>query len=156
VGTLGAINQSKIKRLLAYSGISQMGFIIICVAVLIKSNLQVAFLYSLIYFISLVCILGLLSGFIRFVNKNLFLSELSGFQNINPLLTTSFFIIILSIGGLPPLMGFVSKWFIISNIILNDYLLIGLVIIIFSGIAIFYYIRIGRVLYFQNSSSYLS
>lgn len=156
VGTLGAINQSKIKRLLAYSGISQMGFIVICIAVLIKSNLQIAFLYSLIYFISLVCILGLLSGFIRFLSKNLFLSELSGFQNINPLLTTSFFIIVLSIGGLPPLMGFISKWFIISNIILNDYLLTGLVVIIFSGIAIFYYIRIGRVLYFQNSSSYLS
>ena len=156
VGTLGAINQSKVKRLLAYSGISQMGFIVICLAILIKSNLQVAFLYSFIYFISLVCVLMLLNGFIKFINKNLFLSELSGFQNLNPLLTTSFFIIILSIGGLPPLMGFISKWFIISNIILNDYLLTGLVIIIFSGVSIFYYIRIGRILYFQNSSSYLS
>ena len=141
---------------MAYSGISQMGFIVICLAILIKSNLQVAFLYSLIYFISLVCVLMLLNGFIKFINKNLFLSELSGFQNLNPLLTTSFFIIILSIGGLPPLMGFISKWFIISNIILNDYLLTGLVIIIFSGVSIFYYIRIGRILYFQNSSSYLS
>lgn len=71
VGTLGAINQSKVKRLLAYSGISQMGFIVICLAILIKSNLQVAFLYSFIYFISLVCVLMLLNGFIKFINKNL-------------------------------------------------------------------------------------
>ena len=98
----------------------------------------------------------LLNVFWGKIHKNLFISELSGVQNFNSVLTVSLFLIILSVAGLPPLMGFIPKWLVISNLMLNEYILISLICLILSGLSIFYYLRIGKILYFQRSSSFLT
>jgi len=106
IGTLGALNQSKIKRLLGYSGISHMGFILLGYSILSKEGYIVSNLYLFIYMLMMISI------FIIIINSdfsNKFIIELGGLKFINKIFSVSFIILILSIAGIPPLCGFISK-----------------------------------------------
>jgi NADH:ubiquinone oxidoreductase subunit 2 (subunit N) len=65
-------------------------------------------------------------------------------------------LLILSIAGIPPLSGFISKWFLIWTTIEFDYKISALIIILFSAIGAGYYLRIVKILYFQKKSSYFT
>ena len=106
VGTLGALNQTKLKRLLAYSGISHMGFIILGYNILSNEGFMVSNLYLIIYTLTMI------SVFILIINSsvdNQYVIELSGLKFINKILSITFVLLILSIAGIPPLSGFISK-----------------------------------------------
>jgi len=106
IGTLGALNQNKIKRLLAYSGISHMGFIVLGYSILNNEGLIVSNIYLLIYILSMISVFI----FIIFTNiNNKFIVELSSLRFINRILTITMVLLILSIAGIPPLSGFISK-----------------------------------------------
>jgi NADH:ubiquinone oxidoreductase subunit 2 (subunit N) len=110
IGTLGALNQNKIKRLLAYSGISHMGFIVLGYSILNNEGLIVSNIYLLIYMLSMISVFI----FVIFTNiNNKFIVELSSLKFINRILTITMVLLILSIAGIPPLSGFISKWFLI-------------------------------------------
>lgn len=153
IGTLGALNQSKFKRLLAYSGISHMGFVVLGYNLLAIEGYEVGFIYLSIY------ILTMLSVFLMIINspwnKDYYIIELSGLQYTNKILALTWLFIILSIAGIPPLSGFISKWFILWNLISNNYLISSLIGILFSAIGAAYYLRIVKITYFQKQSSYL-
>lgn len=154
IGTLGALNQSKLKRLLAYSGISHMGFIVLGLNLLFIEGYEISYVYITIYIITM------LSIFLMVINspwkKDYYIIELSGLQYINRMLSLTWLIIFLSIAGIPPLSGFLSKWFILWNIINYDYLISGLIGIIFSAIGAGYYLRVVKINYFQKQASYLT
>jgi len=106
IGTLGALNQTKVKRLLGYSGISHMGFIILGLTSLSNQGLSVGSLYLIIYMTTM------LSLFIIIITgnyKNEFIIELGGIKFINGIISITFALLILSIAGIPPLSGFISK-----------------------------------------------
>lgn len=151
IGTLGALNQTKVKRLLGYSGISHMGFIILGLSSISNESLSIGALYLIIY------MLTMLSVFIIIINgniKNDFIIEMGGIKFINNTLAITFIFLILSIAGIPPLSGFISKWFLIWLIIDNQFNLSSFIIILFSAIGIGYYLRIVKIIYFQKKSSY--
>ena len=151
IGTLGALNQTKVKRLLGYSGISHMGFIILGLCCITNESLSIGGLYLIIY------MLTMLSVFILIINsnfKNEFIIEMGGIKFINNVLAITFILLILSIAGIPPLSGFISKWFLIWVIIDNQFNLSSFIIILFSAIGIGYYLRIVKIIYFQKKSSY--
>ena len=151
IGTLGALNQTKFKRLLAYSGISHMGFIILSYFLLSKFNLIVGNIYLIIY------MLTMLSLFIIILNNNIsfnYIIELGGLKFINKILAITLILIILSIAGIPPLSGFISKWYLLWIIIENNYNFSAFIIILFSIIGIAYYLRLVKIIYFQKKGSY--
>ena len=151
IGTLGALNQTKVKRLLGYSGISHMGFIILGLTSLSNQGLSVGSLYLIIYMTTM------LSLFIIIITgnyKNEFIIELGGIKFINGIISITFALLILSIAGIPPLSGFISKWYLIWVIMDNQFNLSSFIIILFSAIGIGYYLRIVKILYFQKKSSY--
>nr|ALO20636.1 NADH dehydrogenase subunit 2 [Ptychogena lactea] len=154
IGTIGALNQSKLKRLLAYSGISHMGFIVLGYNLLSIEGYEISYVYMSIYVITM------LTVFLMIINspwkKDYYIIELSGLQYINKLLALTWLLIFLSIAGIPPLSGFISKWLILWNIINYDYLVSSLIGIIFSAIGAAYYLRIVKITYFQKQSSYLT
>nr|ALO20623.1 NADH dehydrogenase subunit 2 [Melicertum octocostatum] len=154
VGTLGALNQTKMKRLLAYSGISHMGFIMLGYNLLFLEGYEVGTFYLIIY------ILTMLSVFIMILSsplqKDYYIIELSGLQYINKTLALIWLMVFLSIAGIPPFSGFISKWFILWNALNYGYMISAIIGIIFSAIGAAYYLRIVKITYFQKQSSYLT
>lgn len=154
IGTIGALNQTKLKRLLAYSSISQIGFIIIGFNMISSLGYEISFLYLLIYMLTIISLF--VTVFTSPILSNYYIIELSGIQYINRILALTWLIIFLSIAGIPPLSGFISKWFILWNIISVDYIYSSIILIIFSVIGAFYYLRVVKVVYFQKQASYLT
>ena len=152
IGTLGALNQTKIKRLLGYSGISHMGFILLGFSILSRHGYMVSNLYLLVY------MLMMISLFILITNVNLnykYIIELGSLKFINKVVAISLAMFILSIAGIPPLCGFISKWFLLWTSIEHQYNVAAFIMILFSAIGAGYYLRIVKILYFQQRSSYL-
>ena len=150
IGSLGAINQSKIKRLLAYSGISHMGFIFLGLSLFNKIGYESSIIYLLIYMFSLIPLILLLS---IFSIKNYYILDLSYFYSNKKDLGLILALLTLSIGGLPPLLGFLNKWILFLNLLSYNYIIICLISILFSMISISYYLRLIKILFFQEKKS---
>nr|ALO20650.1 NADH dehydrogenase subunit 2 [Cladonema pacificum] len=154
IGCLGGLNQTKIKRLLAYSSISHLGFTILGIGLFGKISLEISLVYFLIYIISSI---GLLIFLVWFSDKDdFYIIELSGLQFSFVLWGLIWCVLFLSIAGLPPLSGFLGKWWIIVNLINANYVFFSLIIVIFSTISISFYLRISKLIYFQPKFSYIT
>lgn len=145
-GAIGALNQTKIKRLLAYSGIGHMGFILFGVAIGSFESIQASLIYMVIYIIMSLCSFSIILALN--LSKDLII-EVSGLSRDNPLISLTLAFAFLSIAGIPPLAGFLSKWLILLSGISSGYYLICIVAVISSVIAGVYYVRIVQIIYFQ-------
>lgn len=153
IGTLGALNQTKLKRLLGYSGISHMGFIVLGYSMMANLGSTVGGFYLAIY------MLTMLSVFILIISSNIgneFIIELGGLKFINKILAATLILLVLSIAGIPPLSGFMSKWYLIWVALENYHNFSSIIMIFFSAIGLGYYLRIVKVIYFQKKSSFFT
>lgn len=105
-GAIGALNQTKIKRLLAYSGIAHMGFILFGVAIGSFESIQATLIYLIIYVIMGICSFSIVLSLN--LTKDLIV-ELSGLSRKNPVIALTLALTFLSTAGVPPLAGFLSK-----------------------------------------------
>ena len=149
VGALGALNQTKIKRLLAYSGIGHMGFILWGLENGSFEGLQASLVYLFIYVVMTICAFSIILSFN--VYKNL-LVEFSGLSRYLPFFSTTLGVLFFSIAGIPPFAGFFGKWFILLSGILSKSYFIFFFAVFCSVIAGVYYIRIIKILFFQKNS----
>ena len=154
VGTLGALNQTKLKRLLAYSGISHMGFMVLGYNILSVKGYESSSFYMLIYMLTSLFLILIIINHIW--KGEYYLIELGGLQFINKFLSFSLIIIFLSIAGIPPLSGFINKWFVIWNILDSNYIISSFILILFSIIGAGYYLRLVKIVYFQKGYTYLT
>ena len=144
-GSIGALNQTKIKRLLAYSGIGHMGFMLFGVAIGSFESIQASLIYMIVYVIMSVCSFSIILSLN--LTKNLII-EVSGLSRDNPAMALTLGLIFLSIAGIPPLAGFLSKWFILLAGVSSGYYLISIMIVVSSVIAGVYYVRLVQIIYF--------
>ena len=161
IGTVVGLTQTKIKRLLAYSTISHIGFILLALAINSKQSIDSFIFYIIQYTITnLNTFLILLAiGYILY-NKTLinkgsekdikFISELKGFFFSNPILSISLTICLLSMAGTPPLLGFFSKQFVLYSAIESGYYFMAISGILVSIISASYYLRIIRILHTEG------
>jgi NADH-quinone oxidoreductase subunit N len=152
IGTLGALYQTKLKRLLAYSAISHIGFILIGFISFNVWSIFSLFFYIIIYIIISLNIFSLLLV-LRKVSNNLKLkkiNELTILVKSNPLLAINFSLILFSIAGIPPLVGFYTKWLIFISAIKSQIFLISIIAALFSVIAALYYIRLIKLMFFKD------
>lgn len=159
LGTFYALSQKRLKKLIIYSSIAQIGFLVSGVAInSLGGNTSVLF-FLIIYLITSILIWGYFTVFYVFQNNiysfynketsSLFISSLTNFFKINSLWAFSFVIIFFSIGGIPPLMGFLSKVFVLFELVNSHYSLYAALFIIISSISAFYYIRIIKIIFFE-------
>nr|YP_010323266.1 NADH dehydrogenase subunit 2 [Leptophyton benayahui]UKP88401.1 NADH dehydrogenase subunit 2 [Leptophyton benayahui] len=142
VGAIGALNQTRIKRLLAYSGIGHMGFVLLGVAIGSEESLQATLLYVGAYIITQV----LLWAAILVVDSDA-LGEFSGLSRRNPVLAGALATGLLSAAGIPPLVGFLTKWCIVVAAVGQGYYLSALTAVICSVVAGIYYLRLVKIMY---------
>lgn len=144
-GSIGALNQTRIKRLLAYSGIGHMGFMLFGVAIGSFESIQASLIYVIVYVIMSVCSFSVILSLN--LTKNLII-EVSGLSRDSPVMALTLGLIFLSIAGIPPLAGFLSKWFILLAGVSSGYYLISIMVVVSSVIAGVYYVRLVQIIYF--------
>lgn len=155
IGTFGALIQNTIKKLLAFSSIVNLGYIVLIFTTLTNFSISYSLVYCFIYFLNLFSfflILILSKKILGFKELNItYISQLSNLYKINPILGCLFAIIIFSIAGLPPFGGFYTKYFILLDLINVKLYFIVLFILLLSVISTFYYIRIIKIIFFNRS-----
>lgn len=151
LGAVAAIGQSNIKRLMAYSGISHMGYALAGLVTGTKDGVASTILYVLIYVVmsigSFVCILVM-------KRKNIYLEnirDLSGLSKNHPLVALSFVVILFSLAGIPPLAGFFAKFYIFMAVVKVEFYTLAVIGLVTSVISAFYYLRIIKIIYFDPS-----
>jgi len=158
VGTLGAIYQTKLKRILAYSGISNMGYMLTAAL-----TINIESIYSIIFYLIIynIVTMGLWILLLSFRNKsNLIkfkeIGDIVLLFNSNKYVSIIFSILLFSAMGIPPMLGFFSKLFILLNLIELKMYFFAVFLIILNSIGVIYYLRFIKVMYFANSNKFLS
>lgn len=151
-GAIGALNQANIKRLIAYSGINHMGFILLAIGINTFESMQAGLIYIIIYLITTICTFSIILSL--GLKKNIIV-EVSGLGRYNPVKGITLALIFLSIAGVPPLAGFLGKLLILLPAISNNYFLISIVVVVSSVIAGVYYVRLVHLIYFPVDYSLL-
>ncbi len=153
VGSIGAVVQSKIKRLLAYSGISHIGFMLVGIVSFSSSGLEGVLFYLTIYLFLLVGVFTVILSLKKDNQPIEFISDLKGLSNNYPFLSISLLIFMFAMAGIPPLSGFFSKWFVFYAAVKNEFYILPIIGVIFSVISAFYYLKIIRTMFFEISDS---
>ena len=156
VGSIGAIIQSSIKRLLAYSSIAHMGFILVGLVSFSNLGLEGVLFYLLIYLFLLIGVFSIILSLQKDDQPIELLSDLRGLSNNHPLLAISFLIFMFAMAGIPPLSGFFGKWFVFYAAVDKGYYGLAIVGIIFSVVSAFYYLKIIKIMFFENSDDQVS
>jgi NADH-quinone oxidoreductase subunit N len=163
VGSFGAIYQKNLKRLFAFSSITHIGFVLLALSPLDKSIFNACIFYMIIYS---VISLGTFS-FLTIMRspqevendetdaKTFDISSLAGLAKTNPLMAFSLAILMFSTAGIPPLAGFFSKFYILKSAITFGLLPYAIIAVIFSAISAFYYLRIVKIMYFDEPNGNL-
>nr|YP_010309782.1 NADH dehydrogenase subunit 2 [Leptopalpus rostratus]UMR54899.1 NADH dehydrogenase subunit 2 [Leptopalpus rostratus] len=134
VSTALSLNQVSLRKILAFSSINHMAWMLS--ASMVDNSIWM--IYFVVYTIITVNL-----TFIFNQGKLYFMSQIPSFMNSNKNIKLSFMINFLSLGGLPPFLGFMPKWFTINSLILNNMALISLILIMLTLIMLFVYVRIS-------------
>jgi NADH-quinone oxidoreductase subunit N len=149
VGNLLALVQRDIKRMLAYSGIAHMGYLLLALVTLDRASLLPVIVYLLAYVLMNAGAFTVVSLLYNRPGEQHLISDLSGWGYRYPLLGGCLAVCMLSLGGIPPTVGFLGKYLVFLNAVGDG--LIGLAVlgVMASLIGVFYYLRVVYVLYMQ-------
>ena len=150
VGNLGAIMQTNIKRMLAFSSISHAGYILM--AVIAKNSLGSSSLlfYMLSYAFMTFGVFGIVIILGRKGEENLEIKNYSGLAYKHPVIALSMTIFLLSLGGLPPFAGFVAKFYLFSAAIQEGLLTLVIIAVLNSAISFYYYLKVVVFMYMKE------
>jgi NADH-quinone oxidoreductase subunit N len=152
VGNITAIMQTNFKRLLAYSTIAQGGYILLGFAAASSAGYSAALFYTLIYAITSLGAFGLLVILSRKGLSIENVDDLKGLSQRNPWLAFLMLLFIFSMAGIPPTAGFFVKLTILQALINAQLTWLAAVAIVFAAVAVYYYLRIIKVMYFESPS----
>ena len=149
-GSVAAIGQRNLKRLMAYSSISHMGFALAGLATGTNEGVQSSVSYVSIYLVMNLAFFSCLLMLKR--NESYFesLDDLSGLSKNHPLLSLSILITLFSLAGIPPLAGFFAKFYIFLSVIEQRMYFLAIIGLLSTVIAAFYYLRIIKIVYFDE------
>ena len=149
-GSIAAIGQLNLKRLIAYSSIGHMGYALAGLSTGTNQGIQSSITYITIYlFMNLAffaCILMLRRDNKYFEN----IEDLSGLSKHHPVLSFSFLIVLFSLAGIPPLAGFFAKFYIFTAVLEQSMYFLAITGLLSTVIAAYYYLRLIKIIYFDS------
>jgi len=155
VGIINAMYQYKIKRFLAFSSITTVGFVLISFSTMTFDGFFSGIYFIFCYIVSVALLFFILLNVrkhnLKEVNE---LFDLSLLNNNNPVLSFIICVIFLSFAGIPPLIGFFGKFFIFFSLFNSFNYFILLLLLFLSVVSSFYYLRVIRFIYFTKVSEY--
>jgi NADH-quinone oxidoreductase subunit N len=153
IGNVVAVVQSNIKRLLAYSSIAHIGYMLLGLACGTARGDAAAYFYMITYALTSLGAFGMITLLSQSGMEMNELSDFSGFSNRNPWLAFMMLIMMFSLAGIPPFVGFIAKVGVLEALIKVHSVWLAVVAIIFSIIGSYYYIRVVKVMYFEEDKS---
>jgi len=153
LGILVAIAQSNIKRMLAYSTISHVGFILLGLLAGSAQGYASAMFYAIVYALMAAGAFGILTILSRkgFDAENL--EDLKGLNDRDSWYAAMMAIMMFSMAGVPPTVGFMAKLLVLEAVVRVDLVWLALVAVFFSIIGAFYYLRVVKFIYFDKPAS---
>jgi NADH-quinone oxidoreductase subunit N len=152
VGSFGALQQRKIKRLLAYSSIGHIGYMLVGISTGTVEGLQGLLVYIVLYMAMSTCIWTAVLS-LSYSNKQgrvKYLTDFVALSKINPLLAITIALTLFSMAGVPPLAGFFSKLYVFFSALESSMYLIVIVGVLTSCIGAYYYIRLIKIMFFEK------
>ncbi len=153
LGNIIAIAQTNFKRMLAYSTISHVGFILLGILSATANGYASAMFYTITYAITASVAFGVLLVLNRKGCEAEEISDLGGLNDSNPWYAALLAIAMFSMAGVPPTVGFYAKLSVLQAVIQVDLLWLAVVAVLFSVIGLFYYLRIIKVMYFDKPAA---
>lgn len=151
LGNLTAAVQENAKRMLAYSSIGHAGFLLMALAAMNEKSYDAILFYGAAYSLSTVAAFGVLYFVQRSSGGNNLISAFNGLGKRNPGLALVMTIALLSLGGIPPLAGFMAKYFAFAAAFTSGHIWLPVIGIIGSLIGIYYYFKLIIAMYFAET-----
>ncbi len=148
-GAVAAIGQKNLKRLIAYSSISHMGYALAGLSTGTTQGAQSSIIYITIYLVMNLAFFSCLFMLKRNDKYYENVDDLSGLSKNHPLLSLSLLVVLFSLAGIPPLAGFFAKFYIFVAVINEKMYFLAIVGLLATVIAAFYYLRIIKIIYFD-------
>ncbi len=150
IGNVVALRQNNIKRMLAYSGIAHAGYIMVALIASNDMGMTAVLFYMVAYALmnigafAIVIILG------RKGEENSELADFSGLGFKHPVLAVTMTIFLLSMAGIPPLAGFMGKFYVFSAALKSGFIMLAIIGVINSVISVYYYLRVTVFMYMKD------
>jgi len=151
-GNVAAIAQSNIKRMLAYSSISHMGFFTLGILSATPAGYSAAMFYVLSYAVMSLGAFGMVVLLSRAGFEAERIEDFRGLNQRNPWYAFLMLLLMFSMAGVPPTLGFFAKWMAIQSVINTGMLWLAVVAVLFAVIGAFYYLRVVKVMYFDEAT----
>jgi NADH-quinone oxidoreductase subunit N len=150
LGAVAAIGQTNIKRLMAYSSIGHMGYVLLGLAAGTSQGVEAVLIYLLIYLVTgagtFACILAMR----RDGEMIETIDDLAGLARTQPKLAFAFAMLMLSLAGIPPLAGFFAKFYVFMAAIDAHLYTLAIIGVVTSVVGAYYYLRIVKIIYFDE------
>lgn len=150
-GNIVALVQTNIKRLLGYSAIANMGYVLLGFAATTIAGYVASIFYLVAYIIGSIAAFSVLIS----INNQIGITnirDLQGLYQRSPLMSFGLLLAMFSFAGVPPLAGFLAKFFVLQSLFAVGFTKVVVIALILSVVGAFYYIRIVRVVYFESPS----
>ncbi|MDC0965416.1 NADH-quinone oxidoreductase subunit NuoN [Candidatus Thioglobus sp.] len=151
LGSVIALMQTNIKRLLAYSTISHVGFIMLGFVTGVISGYGAAVFYVFVYILMSLAAFGI----VILLNKKGYeadqISDFKGLSKHSPWFALMMLVVMLSMAGVPPFIGFYAKFFILQQVISAGFVTLAVVAVVFAVISAYYYLQIIKSMYFDEA-----
>ena len=152
IGSLGAIMQNDIKRLMAYSTINHIGFMLMGLVPGSEDGITAISIYLILYLTMNLGVFLFILNMQRDQINVTSIKDLSGLYKTEPVMAGSLAIILFSMAGIPPLAGFVGKLLILNVVIDSNLIFLAIIAVVTSVIAAFYYLRLIKSIFFDSPS----
>jgi NADH-quinone oxidoreductase subunit N len=160
LGNITAIAQTNIKRMLAYSTIAQMGFVLLAMLTGVvdgdntnaASSYSAAVYYMITYVLTTVGTFGLIMMLARAGHEAENISDFKGLGKRSPWFALVMTILMFSLAGVPPMVGFMAKWAVLQAVASAGMVWLAVVAVMFSLVGAYYYLRIVKTIWFDEAA----
>jgi NADH-quinone oxidoreductase subunit N len=153
VGTVVGVAQSNVKRMLAYSSIGHGGYLLVALLAANAIGRSAVLFYLLTYAITNIGAFGVIALLEAVDRPNDRVSDYAGLWNSHPALAALMTIFLLSLGGFPPMAGFIAKWYVFSAAVTAGYTWLAVIGVLTSVVSVFFYLRIVVMMYMTADDS---
>ncbi|WP_271893749.1 NADH-quinone oxidoreductase subunit NuoN [Candidatus Phyllobacterium onerii] len=150
LGAFAAIGQRNIKRLMAYSSISHMGYALVGLSAGTLVGVRGVAIYMLIYLVTTLGTFAFILAMRRKEGNVELIGDLAGLSRTNPIMATILTILMFSLAGIPPLAGFWGKWYTFLAAMQANLYALAIIGIVASVVGAFYYLRIIKIMWFDE------
>ena len=150
IGNVVAIAQANLKRMLAYSTIAHMGFLFLGIIPGTGEGFAAAMFYVIVYAVMALGAFGMIVVLSREGFEADRIDDFRGLNERSPWQAFLMLVLMLSMAGVPPFVGFWAKWSVLREVVAADLVWLAVVAVVFSVVGLFYYLRIVKLMYFDE------